>query len=68
MNKALLKYEMELKGVSVAEMAARLGIGRSTFWKKCNGVSEFRQSEIAKIIEILDLQEPSKVFFAREVS
>ena len=68
MNKALLRYEMEKKGISPASMALHLGIGRSTFWKKCNGISEFRQSEIAKIIEILDLKDPASIFFANEVS
>ena len=68
MNKALLKYEMERKGFSVEKMTEALGISRSAFWKKCNGISEFRQSEIKKIIEVLELANPAEVFFCDEVS
>lgn len=68
MNKELLRYEMARHGISVDEMTQRLGISRSAFWKKCTGVSEFKQSEIAKIIEILDLKNPADIFFAGEVS
>lgn len=68
MNKALLRYEMERKGISVEKMVNELGISRSAFWKKCNGVSEFRQSEMKKIIELLELENPSAVFFCEEVS
>lgn len=68
MNKELLRYEMARHGISVDEMTQRLGISRSAFWKKCTGISEFRQSEIAKMIEILDLKNPAEIFFAEEVS
>ena len=68
MNKALLRYEMDLHGVTTEQMAEALGISRSAFWRKCNGVSEFRQSEIQKIIRVLDLQRPADIFFSDEVS
>lgn len=68
MNKALLRYEMERKGISIEKMVELLGISRSAFWKKCNGISEFRQSEIQRIIEVLELKNPMEVFFAEEVS
>lgn len=68
MNKALLKYEMECKGITAMRMAEELGISRSAFWKKCNGVSEFKLSEIEKIIRILNLKNPTDIFFAEKVS
>lgn len=68
MNKALLRYEMARHKISTERMAAELGISRSSFWKKCNGVSEFKQSEIKTMIELLELDDPAAVFFADEVS
>ncbi len=64
LNGALLEYEMKRKKISATEMARMLGIGRSTFWKKSHGHTEFRQSEIDKIIKILDIQNPIPIFFA----
>ena len=68
MNKALLEYEMKTRGVSNAEMCAMLGISRSAFYRKCNGRSEFTQSEIQKIVDFLNLGTPVGIFFAAEVS
>ena len=64
MNKALLEYEMKKKGVSIAEMCTVLGISRSAFYRKCNGVSEFTLGEIQKIVKYLDLNTPVEIFFA----
>lgn len=64
MNGALLVYEMKRQKVSMSEMAEMLGMGRSTFWKKCHGYSEFKQSEIDKIIKLLDIRDPIPIFFA----
>lgn len=68
MNKALLRYEMERKRVTTGDMLKFLHISRSAFWRKCNGISEFRQSEIKKIIEMLQIDDPTSVFFSDEVS
>ena len=68
MNANLLRYEMAKKNMSVSELAKELGISRSAFWAKCNGQSEFKQSEIMHIISILELKNPSDIFFCDEVS
>ena len=68
MNTALLEYEMKRKGVSAAKLSEILGIDRSTFSKKCNGHSEFKQSEIQTIIRYLEIVDPTPIFFAEEVS
>lgn len=68
MDKVLLEYEMKKKGVSVDQLCKRLGISRSAFYRKCNGVSEFTLSEIKKIVEILHLESPMAIFFAEMVS
>jgi ACT domain-containing protein len=68
MNKALLEYEMRVNNLNVGEMCKKLGMSRSAFYRKCNGISEFTQSEMQKIIEILDLKDPCVIFFSKEVS
>ena len=68
MNKARLEYEMKIRGVSIADMCEMLGISRSAFYRKCNGISEFTQSEIQSIVNFLDLESPMGIFFDEKVS
>ena len=68
MNKARLEYEMKIRGVSIADMCEMLGISRSAFYRKCNGISEFTQSEIQNIVNFLDLESPMGIFFDEKVS
>ena len=63
MNKARLEYEMKLKGKSISDMLCILNISRSAFYRKCNGISEFTQSEIQKIVNYLELDSPVEIFF-----
>lgn len=64
MNTALLEYKMKENGKSIADMCEMLGISRSAFYRKCNGKSEFTQSEIHKIVVYLKLDSPVEIFFA----
>lgn len=68
MNKARLEYEMNLRHVSKSDMCTMLGISRSAFYRKCNGESEFTQSEIQKIVDFLNLDSPMGIFFTEKVS
>lgn len=68
MNKARLEYEMNLRHVSKSDICAMLGISRSAFYRKCNGESEFTQSEIQKIVDFLNLDSPMGIFFTEKVS
>lgn len=68
MDKARLLYEMQKKGISIQEMIEKLSMSRSAFYRKCNGISEFTQGEIQKIVDILDLDSPMGIFFAEKVS
>jgi ACT domain-containing protein len=68
MNKALLEYEMKRHKVSIAAMCEKLGMSRSAFYRKCNGISEFTQSEIQLIVDLLDLESPMGIFFESKVS
>lgn len=68
MDKARLLYEMQKKVITIQEMCDRLSMSRSAFYRKCNGISEFTQSEIQKIVDILELDSPMCIFFAEKVS
>ena len=68
MNKARLEYEMKVKNVTISDMCSKLGCSRSAFYRKCNGISEFTQSEIQTIIDYLELKSPMGIFFDAEVS
>ena len=68
MNKAKLEYEMNLCGVTRSELCRILGISRSAIYRKCNGISEFTQGEIQKIVDCLNLKTPVGIFFDVKVS
>lgn len=68
MDKAKLEYEMTKNGITKGDMCARLGISRSAFYRKCNGISEFTLGEIQAIVELLNLDSPVGIFFAPKVS
>lgn len=65
MNKALLEYEMKRNGFTASKLCSEIGISLSAFYKKCNGKSEFKQGEIAKIVSLLKLESPVDIFFAK---
>lgn len=64
MDKALLFYEMKKKDISQGDLCKAIDMSRSAFYRKCNGLSEFTQSEIQRIVEILQLESPVEIFFA----
>jgi ACT domain-containing protein len=65
MNKTLLEEKMKEKGKSITDMCRMLGISRSAFYRKRNGISEFTQNEIRKIVDFLELDSPVDIFFAQ---
>lgn len=65
MDKALLEFEMKKHNISIGKMCESVGISRSAFYRKCIGQSEFTHSEIQKIVDILGLDSPVDIFFAK---
>jgi hypothetical protein len=65
MDKALLQYEMNKKGITTTAICKILDMSRSAFYRKCNGKSEFTQKEIQAIIDLLELDSPMAIFFAK---
>lgn len=68
MDKYKLEYEMKSRGITITKLCEDIGISRSAFHRKCNGTSDFTQSEIQKIINLLGLESPMGIFFAEKVS
>ncbi len=68
MNSELLLQKIKDKGMSIGDICKRLDMSRSAFYRKVKGITEFTQSEIAKICAILDLDSPMDVFFSSKVS
>lgn len=55
MNRMELKAEIVRSGMSNRKVARDLGISEQAFYNKLNGASEFKESEIKKIIKMLKL-------------
>lgn len=55
---------MVLKGINAKELSDALGINESTFYRKLNNDGDFSRAEIAKITEVLELENPINIFFA----
>lgn len=68
MDKYKLEYEMKSRGITIEKLCRELHISRSAFYRKCNGISEFTQSEIQKIVDYIGLDSPMGIFFADKVS
>lgn len=68
MDKERLIYEMRKRKISIKDMCEELEISRSAFYRKCNGISEFTQREIQKIVDFMELESPVGIFFSSKVS
>lgn len=68
MDKFRLEYEMKSKGITIEVLCKEIGISRSAFYRKCNGLSNFTQNEIQEIVDFLGLKSPMGIFFKENVS
>lgn len=68
-NTELLKERIDRSGLKLQYIAEQLGLTRFGLYKKLNGESEFRQSEIMKIGELLSLtaEDRDALFFGHKV-
>ena len=67
MNTNLLRAEMRDKEITVNRMCREIGISRKAFWSECTGKTEFKQSEIAKIIDLIGTAHATDIFFPKSV-
>lgn len=68
MDKYKLEYEMKSRGITIERLCHDLKMSRSAFYRKCNGISEFTQSEIQNIVDYIGLDSPMGIFFTEKVS
>ena len=55
MNREELRAAIARKDISKGQLANALGISYQALWNKMNGFSEFKESEIQKLITVLGL-------------
>lgn len=63
-----LKIRMLELNKSPAEIAKYLKINTTTFYRKTNGTSEFDRREMEALNEILLLEDPTEIFFAKNIT
>ncbi len=70
MNTKELRCEMLRNDFTVESFARAIGIGKKALYAKLSGKSSFKQSEIQKISEVLNLSSAQivSIFFASVVS
>ena len=64
MNANLLRSEMAKKGKTQAEVAQAIGMSGNSMSRKLLGKREFRLSEVCKLCDYLDIQNPREIFFS----
>lgn len=62
-----LKGLIAKRGLSQCKMAKILGISAKTFYEKMK-IGRFNSDEIQRMIQILDIENPLEIFFAKEVT
>jgi hypothetical protein len=69
-NVTEFKVALARSGLSMGKIATELKITRSALWKKLHNKSDFRQLELVKLFDLLNLdtwEERQRIFFAHEV-
>lgn len=63
-----LELEIAIKKSSFTkrEIAKRMKISEMGFYKKLNNITEFKASEISKLVEILNISNVGSIFFDQE--
>lgn len=63
MNAGALKAEIKAYGLTVAQVAGKLGISESTMYRKLR-TGDFTLLEAEMLINLLNIWEPEKIFFS----
>lgn len=70
MNFNDLNAEIARCGLTIPELSKRIGVSKKTMYSRMRGETEFSQSEISKIAEVLNLdgERILNIFFAEKVA
>ena len=63
-NEKKFREAVKKKGLSMGDIAEFLNINPSTLYRKMSGESDFYRGEIQRLCELLELKNPSEIFFA----
>lgn len=67
-NKRKFKAVLVEKGLTLSDVAKHLKINESTLYRKVNENTEFTRKEIQEICDLLKLDSPTDIFFAKELT
>ena len=67
MDKNVLYYYIRRSGHSITTLCAVIGMSKSTFYRKVNGNGDFTLSEMMTIAEAVGVENPTEIFFSKEV-
>lgn len=70
MNRSELRAEFARRRISNRAIAEELNISEQAFYNKMSGASEFKESEIKKLIQILGLtaEDVDRIFLSENVN
>lgn len=57
MNANKFKYFVAERGMTLNELANKIGMNNSTLYRKMNGISDFKRNEILECAKILKITE-----------
>lgn len=61
-NTELLKSKIASTGYKMSKVAALLNISKVSLWRKINGKTEFKQSELFTLIKLLNISDIRDIF------
>jgi len=67
-NERKFRAQLVLAGITVKELAEKLGINEATLYRKIGSDGRFTRQEINNLIEILDIKNPEEIFFAKDLT
>lgn len=62
-NKLELEIAIKRAGLTKSEIAKKIGLSKMGLYKKMNGITEFKASEIALLCKILSIKNKDEIFF-----
>ena len=65
-NRALLDYEMDIRGITKDSLCNELGMSRSALYRKRKGITEFTEGDMQKLSGILGTDAVIRIFFSKE--
>lgn len=60
-DKELLGVKIQESGLKIGFICEQLGMSRQGFWKKANGLTPFRVSEVFVLCSLLNISEEDKI-------